>query len=316
MQRLEIGGRGYVAGRATASVSYTPLFDRAGRVTDIKLGWSDDPETVVISVAGKELMRVLVPQVGNQSVFGSPAPVLATADNGHALPHSLFTILRRRWGIDMSIPVPNGLTLEVASLSGGDIDAQIEFQEVDSGDINSSQTNHPQSNEVIIPIFGYRAADIASNLPASFDTQIAPPWVPDLFTGAEFPPGFTATVLAMFTEGVGQNTGDGTPDVFSNTSYIKVTRNGQQMFTRNGTGIPNVGVKAAAGGANNVYGQIMAPFPPVQSWGFEEGGALDPPFLYHPGDTVLWQHVVAGDVTDGNDYSHAVVVLVAKVTRP
>jgi hypothetical protein len=316
MQRLEIGGRGYVQGRATGSLSYTPLFDRAGRVTDIRMGLSDDPETIVVSVAGKEIMRVPQANVGGQNAFGNPSPVLAGGPLASALPHSLFTMLRRRWGIDMSFPVPNGLTFDMRALSGADMDYMIEFQEVDSGDINASQLNHPQSNEVLIPIFGFRAADISSTAPAAFDTQIAPPWVPQLFTGAEFPPGFTATIIAMFTEGVGVNTGDGTPDVLSNTSYIKVTRNGQQMFTRNGNGIPNVGLDAAAGSANTVFGQQFAAFPPISQWGFEEGGALDPPFVYHPGDTVLWEHVVAGDPTDGADYSGAVVVLIAKVTRP
>src|SRR6185369_17026174 len=115
MQLLEIGGRGYAFELGSQSADFTPLFDRAARVTNIQINGPDSNDDWLIKVAGKEIMSARVPSVGNQQPFGEFHPISLTAPLVSRIPQNLFTLSRDRFGRDMSIPVPNGQTLTIES---------------------------------------------------------------------------------------------------------------------------------------------------------------------------------------------------------
>lgn len=316
MQLLEIGGRGYVIVPSDEIAEFTPLFDRAARVTNIAIACSDDSEDWMVSVAGKELMRTRVPDRGNNSPFGQCFPTQIAAPLVNSIPQNLFTLVRKRMGRDMSIPVPNGQTLTVQSVNGGEASIVIEFEECSPGDLNPSQINHPQSNQFLMVVTARHTGAVTSTGLKPYNTQTSPLWVPNLFNGAEFPSGYSATMLGLFIDGLGDNAFAAATDHVSASAFVKVTKNGQQMFTRSAKGLPLKGRVVADGAAAQIFGACIDVFPPVQSSGNDEGGALDPPLVYKPGDTVLWELDIAGDVGAGADYSEALIQAVVLVTRP
>lgn len=316
MQLLEIGGRGYVIEPSDSSASFTPLFDRAARVTNIEIACSDHSDDWKVSVAGKELMRTRVPDRGFNSPFGSCSPTQIAAPLVTSIPQNLFTVARDRLQRDMSIPVPNGQTLTVESVGGNNASIVIEFEECSPGDLNASQINHPQSNQFLMVVTARHAAAVSAPGFYPYETQTSPLWVPNLFSGAEFPPGYTATMYGLYMDGFGINGFDTPDDFISATSLVKVTKNGQQMFTRSAEGLPLKGRVAAAGADNEIYGACINAFPPVQSSGNEKGGALDPPLVYKPGDTVLWELGIDGDIDAPTLYNEVLIQALVLVTRP
>lgn len=316
MQRLEIGGRGYQRSKAAATITFTPLFDRAAIITELAITNPSAVDDWTLIVGGREVMRVRVDTIGLQQPFGTRQVNTTPAAISQVRPVNLFDWVDEKIKQPLIFPVPNGLSAILASVGGATADLIVEFREVDVTDISLNMLNHPLGNHFLIPIYGRLNATTTALLANTFDTQTAPPWIPNLFTGAEFPPGFDIKALGIFVEGEGRNTFSGAADHISATDSLLVTKNGQQMFTRTaGVGIPIIGMPAAAGSANTVLGSESTLFPPIQASRGEYGGALDPPLRYQGGDTIVFQWNLTGDATGGADYAHAFVVLLADIIR-
>lgn len=315
MQKLEAGGRVYALGTAVATLSFTPLFDRAARVTNIKITNPSAADNWTVVCAGREIMRVRILTVGGQQPFGVQTQYAGSAPGNLFDSSNLFYLARRRLNTEMSIPVRNGMTLTVASVGGATANVFIEAEEVDPGDLNAQMINHDQGNEFVVPIFLYVNAAVSAIGNAVIDTQVSPPWVPNIVNNAEFPPGWRMTVLQAFLEGGGVNTFSGAANHQSTTSYLALTKNGQAMFTRSVQGIPLIGEPSAAGSANTTIATSLTPLPSIQNTLDDTGYAFDPPLTFNPGDVPLWALNIAGDVTGGASYVNFVQVLLVDLVR-
>src|SRR6266702_1418750 len=113
--KTDIGPRIYRYALAAVTLSWTPLFDRAGLVKRIAITNPSANDLWTVNVGGRELMRFRVDTVGNQRVLIMPS--LATAFNPN-----WFDFCRDALNLDTSIPVPKGITITVASVGGATAD--------------------------------------------------------------------------------------------------------------------------------------------------------------------------------------------------
>lgn len=316
MQRLELGGRGYNFGTGIATITQTPLADRANIITEISITNPSAADSWTLTVGGREVARFRIDTVGNNQALGVEQILTAPVAGSQLRPSNIFDIVEKEVGIPLQYPIPQGMSGVLASVGGATADLIVEFKEVDPADLSPQMINHPLGKEFIMPIYGTLAAAATVVGPTTFDTQFAPPWVPNLFTGTLFPVGFRVKALRYFFEGQGRNTFSGAANHQSVTSELIITKNGQQLYSRNaGHGMPLRGMASAAGSANSVFGQEAGMFPPIQSSGGQYGGALDPNLTYNGGDSVQFQYLFAGDLTGGADYSHALQCIIADVVE-
>src|SRR5437867_1505196 len=103
MQRLEAGPRLYLRGAAVATLTFTPLFDRAAIVTDIRITAPSANDTWTVTVGGREIMRFRILTVGNQQL---PYRQFLTSLRAR----SFFDWCKKVLGQPIDVPVRQGLS--------------------------------------------------------------------------------------------------------------------------------------------------------------------------------------------------------------
>ena len=308
MQLLDIGPRGYTTKLAVNNATFTPLYDRAAKVTDVRITSISAVDVWTFSVGGKELFRTRINTVGYQNPFGSFA--------GAALANrSWLDYISDLLGMEVTIPVPNGQTLTVASVGGATANISIEYKEVSPADIQASLINHYQGNRFIHPLVHYMTAQPVGLAPQPLDTQVAPPYLPKLLAGNPIPPGWKINLLAMWAEPWAQNLFSGGIDHMSETQELQVKKNGQVMWTRDDTGVPFVAQAAASGSTNVVYLPSLLRHNPFQ---FELDGNnqwFDPMISLSEGDNFEVDVTYNGTGAIGISPLNNMVLFLADITQ-
>lgn len=308
MQLLDIGPRGYTVSLAVATKAFTPLFDRAAKVTDVRITNQSATDQWTFSVGGRELFRGYVHASGYQNPFGNS--IVLGVDNRSWLPY-ISDLL----GMDISIPVPNGQTLTIASVGGATANISIEYKEVSQSDIQPSQINHYEGNRFIHPIVQYANAAITAVGPTALDTQLASAWIPKLTAGNPIPPNWKINLLAGWLQPFSINTFSGAANHVYGTQFAQIKRNGQVQLTRDNTGIPDVAQAAAAGSGNTVILPLTNRFNPFQLMPIENNQFFDPMISLGDGDNFEIDMVYAGDFTGAAANVLPMVLLLADVTQ-
>lgn len=305
----DVGGYVYAQAEAAATLAITPLFDRAAFVRRINLSNPSAADNWTVSVGGRELMRFRELTVGNQSL-------LRVSDASTAPKMDFWEYCRFVLGIDASVPVPNGQTLTFASVGGATGDIDIEFEEVSVADANVRGLNHYLGNVFLLPVTWFLNAAQSAVAAVQFDTQISPIWVPPIFSNVALPVNWKIELLSLFLEGAGVNTFSGAANHQSSTRDLRATRDGVQMFTRAGLGIPLRGSDSAAGSANTVFGQRSGIYRPFDTQMPSDDGKPPVSLTMNGGDVLQLFVDLIGDLTGGASYANALQVAVARVTVP
>lgn len=312
MLKTEIGPRIYQDALAAAVLNYQPPFDRAAIIRRLCVSNVSANDTWTVTVGGREIMRFRILTTGNQRLLQPAVGTQGPKDNW-------FDHTRTQLGVDPSIPVPLGMTLTVASLGGATADIVVEGKEVDQGDVNApGAANHYRGNLFIIPIYwSLAAAQAAAALGAvQFDTQVAPPYVPALFSNLGLPVNWKVELLALFLEGGGVNTFSGAANHQSQTRSVWVVKNQVQILTRTAHGLPDRGLASAAGSVNTVVGQQSGFFSPFELDGPDLDSVWDTPVQLLGGEALQLLLEMTGDGTGGASYANFLQVATARVTVP
>lgn len=305
----DVGGYVYAQNEAVATLSITPLFDRAAFVRRINLTNPSAADNWTVNVGGREIMRFRELTTGNQSL-------LRVSDSKTAPEMDFWEYCRNVLNIDPSIPVPNGQTLTFASVGGATGDIDIEFEEVSIADANVRGINHYLGNVFLLPITWFLNASQSAVAAVQLDTQISPPWVPAIFSNVALPVNWKIELLSLFLEGAGVNTFSGAANHQSSTRDLRAIRDGVNMFTRAGLGIPLRGTDSAAGSANTVIGQRSGIFRPFDFQMPSDDPKPPLPLVLNGGDVLQLFVDLIGDLTGGASYANAMQVALARVTVP
>lgn len=305
---LDVGPKEYQFSASTASLTLTPLADRAALVTRIGIGLPSANDTWIVSVGGKEIMRFRIQTTGNQN----PIQLATLAVGGHP---NFFDYCRNVLGVDPSIPVPQGQTMTITSVGGATAPVLVEFEEHSPSDYGSSAVNHYLGTQYLIPVFFSLAAAQTAVGPTNCDTQVGPAWLPNFLIGTVGTPAWALDILALFFEGAGVNTFSGAANHQSATSVIEFVKNSVNLGSRTTTGWPNVGSASAAGSANTVLGQLLSPYLPFQHSQYDNPELLPVPVHIGNGDLFNAQMLFTGDLTGGASYATAQQLAICKVTR-
>jgi hypothetical protein len=308
VQLLDVGPRGYTFSIAAATKAYTPLYDRAAKVTDVRITNPSATDQWTFSVGGKELFRGYVYASGYQNPFGNL--VTLGVDNRGWIPY-ISDLL----GMDISIPVPNGQTLTIASVGGATADIAIEYKECSISDIQSSMINHYQGNRTIHPVVQYLGAAATAVGPVPLDTQIASPWIPKMLHGNPIPPDWKINLIALWAQPFSINTYSGAANHVYGSQGLQIIRNGQVQLTRDNTGLPDIAQAAAAGSANSVILPRTQRLNPFQLMPIENNQYLDPMITLQDGDNFEIDLLMAGDFTGAAVSTLPMVLLLADVTQ-
>lgn len=293
----DIGAQGYHQAQAAATLTYTPLVGRAGIITDLVVDKVSAADTWVLTCAGRELARFDIETTGNQQV-------LAGAYSAYPKNNNLFSLLREKVGVTINYPVPEGQSITIASVGGATANIQFEFIECNPSDISVGMINHPNGSRFIVPLYLYRAAAVTVLGENALDTQIGPSWFPNMAVANNVPSGWNVNILAWFLEGGGRNSYSGTADHVGTTTYLKVEKNGQILFTRDALGgIPLVGQVAANGSANTVVSSDATPFPAFQETSLSDWEQMIPTLQFGAGNNYTFLLNIAGSATGGLDFS-------------
>jgi hypothetical protein len=318
MQLTQIGPRGYEKSIAQTNLSYTPLSDRAAKVTSVRITKPSATDTWNVITASKTVAQLRVDTLGNQQVTGAPSA-------SYAKNRDFYMWAEHVIGKPVMYPVPNGQTFQVQSVGGATADVMIEFEECSSGDIQTSMMNHPEGKKFRMPIWAYTNANILAAGETAFDTQISPAFVPPLFIGKQIQAGYEATVYGIWAEGGGRNTFSGAADHQSITDHLYAQINNQRLFTRvpyvdgGGTsisldGAPAVGTASAAGSANSVFGDDLERYPAFQRFITDNEPLISPGIHLGPGVTSTWGFGYTGSFTGGASYSSNYLLALCDVT--
>lgn len=314
--KTQIGPRVYQDALAAAVLNYSPPADRAALIRRIVIQNPSANDNWQVIVGGRELMRIRVLTTGNQRALF--IPTAGSTGSSQAYRPNFFDWCRFVLGIDPSVPVPLGLTMTIQSVGGATADIIVEGKEVDRADADAIGLNHYQGNVFIIPIQWFLAAAFsgAAGGVVQLDTQVAPPWVPALFSNTPLPASWKVELLALFLEGGGINTFSGAANHQSTTRTLQMFKNQTQLLTRTGHGAPNQGSASAAGSANTVIGQRSGMFPPFEQSGDNQDSVLETPIQVVQGETLQLLHELTGDGTGGASYANFLQMAVARVTVP
>lgn len=306
----QVGPRVYTNGFGVATLSFTPLFDRAAKIRRIYINNVSAADNWTITVGGREIMRVRHLTTDNSAV-------LKGADTVKTGKANFFSFCRDNLGIDPSIPVPLGMTITVASVGGATADILIEAVEVTVDEGAMIGLNHYMGVDFLIPIATFLAASQAAVGAVQDDTQVAPPWVPAIFSSAPLPVNWAIDLIALFCDGVSNNSFSGAANHVGQTRNLVVVKNGTQLFTRVGNGGPSkVPVAAAAGSANIVTTPMDLQFPPFELVDDESDNTFDPPLTLRGGDAFQILENLQGDLTGGEIFARSLNVWIARVRVP
>lgn len=297
MPYTDIGPKGFTQAQTVDSLSFTPQADRAAIVRDILIDKVSAADVWRVKVGPAERAAFDIEVLGNQQPLAGPY-------SGYPKNNDLFDVFNALSNDKLLYPVPMGQTFKVSSDGGATADIQLAYTEYRPEELSAGMLNHPLGTRIICPLVGYRAALVTDVGENTFDTQVGPSFVPNIFVDGVIPQGWEIKILAMFLEGGGRNTYNGSADHQSNTTYLGVQSNGRTLYTReNLGGIPLVGQPSATGSANTVVGTDAGPLPPFQESNPFNMEALEMPFTLGAGAQYRFRLNIAGDVTGGADYS-------------
>lgn len=308
MLKTENGPFLYQFAKGASTMSFTPIADRGALVRRIAITAQSATDTWVVTSKAKEIMRIRQHASGNQRI-------LRADDQGAGLHDTFFDFCRWILGMDPSIAVPLGQTLTISSVGGATANIMVEFEEHDTGDLNSSLLNHPDGKEWLVPIYTSLAAAVSATGVKLNDTQVGPAWLPNFLIGTLVTSAWRLQLLALFMEGAGVNTFSGAANHQSTTNTKQLTLNSRLLNSRSTNGIPNVGTPSAAGSANTVFGQVFAFQGAYEKSMYGYENVLNAPIVLQNGDTFTVADEIIGDVTGGADYSAAMAVWVARVSE-
>lgn len=304
-----IGPRGWHAGAAVATLSFTPLYDRAAIVKRILITNPSAKDTWVVSTQGQEVARFLLDTVGNNYLLGGTSTQFPQT-------RDIFDWLSAELDREMCYPVAQGQTLTVASVGGATANVSLEFEEHSPMDITPGMVNGQSASRYLMPIYLVPPTNVthaSGTNEDNFASQVAALWVPSLIGQVQIPAAYKISILAYFLQGAGRNTYSGSADHLSTTDHLGLIYQGQRFYTRDSNaGIPVVGGAAAAGSANTVYTSVHNPYPEFQRQ-IEAGYMLPDPLVLMPGSQAQFVFGTAGDSTGGADYSHATQLLIADI---
>lgn len=309
MIKTDVGGNIYPFGLATASFTFTPLFDRAALVRRINITNVSANDNWTISVGQRVLMVFRILTTGSQQLL-SVAPGLPAGNQ------DWWEFCRNVLKIDPTIPVPNGQSIVIASVGGATGDVELEAIECDVSDANRISLNHYMGTDFLIPVTHFLSASQSAAGAVQCDTQVSPAWVPALFSATALPVNWDVTLLALFAEGMGVNTFSGAANHQSITQDVRVFRNNVLMFTRQGNGIPNVGKASAGGSANTAFGQRSGIYPPFVLTLVDDDPLLPVPIHLGGGDVMQVLQEITGDLTGGASYANSLIVWAARIKVP
>jgi hypothetical protein len=313
--KADVGGRvNAYTQAAAASLTYTPIADRAGIIRSVTIDNRSADDTWRLSIGGREIMAFRENSAGNQQLTRMLSAATSRAIN-------FFDWCRSTLAIDPSIPVPQGLSAVLKSDGGATADLLLEVEEHDPGDVQPGAINHYAGSTFVCPLILSRAAAFPTAVATtqSLDTQISPAWFPILLARTPVPANWKVELLALFSEGGGVNTFSGAANHTSITKDLQLILNGDFLFSHNfPDGLMDFGNPAAAGSANAVITQRSAAYPPFQQSENDQGAILQPSLVLLPGNNmdVRLELLAGGDTTGGADYSKFLQVFVARVTRP
>ena len=306
----QVGPRVYTNGFAVATLSFTPVFDRAAKIRRFTINNVSAADNWTVTVGGREIMRVRHLTTDNNSV----AKLADTAKVGKA---NLLTWVQNNLGIDASIPLPNGMTITIASIGGATADIMIEAVEVSVEDAAMIGLNHYMGSDFLIPITTFLNASQAAVAVVQDDTQVAPPWVPAIFSATPLPVNWSIDLLALFCDGVSNNSFSGAANHVGTTRNLVVVKNGTQLFTRVANGGPSkTPAAAAAGSANIVTTPLDIQFPPFEVVDDPQENIFELPLTLRGGDVMQILENLVGDLTGGEVFARAMNVWLARVKVP
>lgn len=303
----DIGPRAFHKATAVATLSFQPQLDRAAIIRKILLTGISASDTWVITIAGQEVGRFYEQTDGNQQLLGGTTAAYPKNQD-------IFDFLRVQYGVDLIYPVPLGMTFTIASVGGATANIALAYTEHAPAEIQAGLVNHPNGHHFIAPIYGSRAAAVGAAGEVTFDTQVGLSFMPNIFVDNNIPEGWQIDIMGLFLEAAGVNTYSGAADYQSVTDHLALSRNGQQLFTRDALdGIPLVGAAAAAGSANTVINAVLSMYPPFQLSNEYDWSYFDGPLTIKPGDLFKFRLGITGDVTGNADYSTAVMAVIADI---
>ena len=307
--KLDVGGLVYSRGLAAASLNFTPLYDRAALLRRLSLANESAADTWDLTIGGRVVSSFRQFNGGNQKLLQ-----VGTATK---LPqYDFFQYCRDQLDIDPAFPGPIGLTATLASRGGATADILAELVEHDPGDFGAPGLNDFRGTDFLIPVSWALAASVSAAGPTQVDTQYAPAWFPPLFNNTPLSPGWQIEILALFMEGVGVNTYSGAANHQDTTQAWHFLKNGTELFTRAGQGIPNRGSASAAGSANTVYSQEDSIFPPLLFSSFDGENNLAVPITLRQGDAFQIMEEFQGDFTGGASYLGSILNAICRVHVP
>jgi hypothetical protein len=307
MVLYDIGPYGVNQASAVATLSQSPLADRANIVTRLLIDKPSAADVWRVYVAGRELVAFDIQTTGNQQPLSGPY-------SAYPKNNDFFALARQLVGQNIRYPIPQGQTLTVKSDGGATANITIQFLETQPGEVTPGMINHPNGSRFVLPIVMYRNANVTAAGESPLDTQVAPTWFPNLSVAGALPPNWTITVLGMFLEGQGRNTFSGSADHQSVTSYLYVIRNGQRLFTRAATGgLVLIGQASATGSANTVTSTDETLDPPFQETDLVNFEPTTPPLVFQNGQEYVFGLGITGDVTGGATYAAARQLLLCDV---
>ncbi len=307
--KLDVGGEVYQFAVGVATISFTPLFDRAALLRRVNLSNASARDTWDLTIGGRVVASFRDAAGGNNRV-------LRVDPNNPAPTPGYFAWVRDILGVDPSFPVPQGLTATLASRGGATADIDFEVLEVDPADVPATMLNHFAGRHFLIPIAWALVAGAAGAGPTQVDTQFAPSWLPALFSATPLPVNWEIKLLALFLEGMGVNTFSGAVNVQSTTQDVRIIKNGTLLFSRTTSGIPNRGRASAVGSANTVFGAQSGIFPPFEFAPFSQENLLSVPIRLHGGDNVQILQEFQGAFTGAPVYQDALITAIADVMVP
>ena len=306
MQLLDAGPVLNRYGAGVATLTLTPMQDRAAIVTRIGLSAVSATDIWDVTIAGK-----LVASFRQSTVLGNN--LLNMIQDQQSVKRNIFDYLRDVLSTQLIYPIPQGQSLTISSRGGATANILLAFQEVQPSDITANLLNHPNGKTFILPYYGYINAAVAAAGATALDTEIKPAWLPSIFLNSAFPSGFKLTLLSLFINTASENTYNGAANHVSQTADLRLTKNGQEMFTRDALGFAALAIAAVAGSANTTYLPLMSFFPAFGDSYAAQRNTLNPPIVWSPGDTGLWELDITGDVTGGANYADASVLALCKV---
>jgi len=306
----QVGPRVYANGFAVATLSFTPVFDRAAKLRRLFVNNVSAADNWTVTVGGREIMRFRHLTTDNSAVFKA-------ADTAKVGKANFFSLCMNEIGIDASIPIPLGMTLTVASIGGATADVLFELVEVTADEAAGMSLNNYQGNDFLMPITTFLNASQAAVGVIPDDSQIAPAWVPSIIAGLALPVNWSIDLLALFMDGVSNNSFSGAANHVGTTRNLVVTKNGTQLFTRAANGGPSkTPVAAAAGSANIVTTPLDLQFPPFELVDDLTDNMFDYPVTLRGGDVLTQAENLVGDLTGGEVFARAMNVWIARVKVP